>query len=144
MSLPSVPIRVCKISKNLKIWSFFWSLGSFWPPDIFKCGNPACEQNWGLNGQAYKRGYFNLSEWKTPISPNFQKNSRILEGSYLSEFQNDRGRILDFYVKNAHLYQKYMFQNSFLDEKLVKNPYTSFFLFERSKGIFIFKKENRN
>ena len=36
-------------------------------------------------------GYFNLSEWKAPVSPNFQKISRILEGSYLSEFQNEGG-----------------------------------------------------
>ena len=36
-------------------------------------------------------GYSNLSEWKAPISPNFQKISRILKGSYLSEFQNESG-----------------------------------------------------
>ena len=39
----------------------------------------------------FGKGYFNLSEWKAPISPNFQKISRILEGSYLSEFQNEGG-----------------------------------------------------
>ena len=37
------------------------------------------------------REYFNLSEWKAPISPNFQTISRILEGPYLSEFQNEGG-----------------------------------------------------
>ena len=37
------------------------------------------------------RGTPNFSEWKAPISPNFQKISRILEGSYLSEVQNEGG-----------------------------------------------------
>ena len=52
-----------------------------------------------------------VGQWQltggTPISPNFQKISRILKGSYLSEFQNEGGsntsEFLDFYVKNAHL-----------------------------------------
>ena len=35
--------------------------------------------------------YSNLSELKAPISPNFQKIARILEGSYLSEYQNEGG-----------------------------------------------------
>ena len=29
--------------------------------------------------------------WRAPISPNFQNISRILEGSYLSKFQNEGG-----------------------------------------------------
>ena len=44
-----------------------------------------------LNRLGHSVGYFNLSEWKAPISPNFLKISRILEGSYLSEFQNEGG-----------------------------------------------------
>ena len=54
MSLPSVPIMVCKISKNLKIWSFFLSPGSVWSPDILNCGYPSYEEICGLNWQAYK------------------------------------------------------------------------------------------
>ena len=53
-------------------------------------------------------GYFNLSEWKAPIFPNFLMISRILEGSYLSEFQKEGGSNLSefwtFYVKNAQMY----------------------------------------
>ena len=49
-------------------------------------------------------GYFNLSEWKAPISPNFHKISRILEGSYLSEFQNEGGSNLSKFSKYKALW----------------------------------------
>ena len=54
MSLPSVPIRMCGISKKLKIWSLFLAPGKFLVTWLFKCGIPAWEDNFGLNGQACK------------------------------------------------------------------------------------------
>ena len=41
-----------------------------------------------IQKSVHNRGYSNLSEWKAPLPPNFQKT---LVGSYLSEFQIEGG-----------------------------------------------------
>ena len=75
-----------------------------------------------------KWGYFNLSEWKAPISPNFPKISRILEGAYLSKFQNGGGSNMSefwtFMLKMLTYVKNLSFKTVFYILKKVKNPYT--------------------
>ena len=74
----------------------------------------------------------------TPISP----NGRLQSLRIFQRFPNFKmreapiSRILDFYVKKAHPYKKIKFENSFLDEKVVKiHVHNSrgcfFYLFQR-------------
>ena len=91
------------------------------------------------------QGTFNISEWKAPISPNFQKISRILEGSYLSEFQNEggsnRSEFWTFMLKVLSYIKNLNFRIVFYLKIGVKKPFTSilgmyFFFFLRGNMHF--------
>ena len=71
-------------------------------------------------------GYFNLSKWKALISPNFHKIFRILRAPICPNFKMREAPIppnFRLICSKCSLKEKL---TSFPDEKVVKNPYTSF------------------
>jgi len=71
-------------------------------------------------------GYSNLSKWKAPVSPNFQKIYQILKGSYLSKFENDGGcnfsKFWTFMLKMLTYIKILNFGIVFYMRKVVTNP----------------------
>ena len=99
-------------SKSVRTKSGALHADFFWTKNCYK--SPCISLSFKTLKQdlLHGMGYFNLSEWKAPFSLIFQKISRIWEGSYLSEFQNERGsnpsENLDFLCQKCP-YQKFKF-----------------------------------